>query len=712
MSVTNIIHPFGGKTVKLETEFCGKTLSIETGNMAFLADGAVTVRYGDTMVLGTAVMSNSPRPGIDFFPLMIDYEERMYASGKISGSRFIKREGRASEAATLTCRLIDRPIRPLFPKGFRNDVQGIATVLSADLVYSPDIIAMTAISSALMLSGAPFEGPVAGVRVGLIEGELVSFPTTEQMEKSELDLVVAGTKEAIMMVEAGANEIDEDTMVKAIELAHKAIQPLIELQEKLVKEVGVTAKEFDLVKPGHEVVVLVEDFLKDRLGAAIRHQDQYLRHDAIKNLRRELMDTYAGEDSQHDSDELELAFEAVIDNEVRRAILEDGARPDGRTSTEIRPISGQVGLIPRSHGSGLFTRGSTQILNTTTIASTSYAQILDTMELDATKRYMHHYNFPPYSTGETRPMRGAGRREIGHGALAERALLPVIPDVEDFPYTIRTVSEAVASNGSTSMASVCGSTLSLMDAGVPIRKPVAGIAMGLVKGEGDQYVILSDIQGAEDFAGHMDFKVAGTDDGITALQMDIKVKGITPEIMDKALAQAKEGRAHIMGKMMQIIDKPRVELAEHAPRISKLKINPDQIREVIGKGGETINKIIAATGVEIDIDDDGLVMIASNDGEAAKEAIAWIERITARPEIGKVYTGKVVKIMEFGAFVEIMPGKDGLVHISQIADKRIEKVTDVLKEGEEVQVKLMEIDTQGRLNLSMKAVKEHDGHQD
>lgn len=699
-----IIHPFGGKVQQFEADFCGRKLVIETGKIGFLADGAVTVRYGDTMVLGTAVMSNQPREGIDFFPLLIDYEERMYASGKISGSRFVKREGRASEAATLTARLIDRPIRPLFPKGFRNDVQGVATVLSADLVHTPDIIAMIAISSALTISGAPFEGPVAGVRVGRIDGKLVAYPTSAEMTVSDLDLVVSGTKDSIMMVEAGANEIDEATMIEAIELAHKAIQPVIKLQEQLKKAVSAEPKPFELHHHNKEAEAAMRGYLKDRLGKAIRHENQYLRHDAIKNLRHEVVAEFGGEDGKFNSDDLETAFEKVIDGEIRRAILEDKARPDGRGPEDIRPISAQVGLIPRTHGSGLFTRGTTQVLNITTLASTSYAQILDTMEMDTTKRYMHHYNFPGYSTGEVRPMRSPGRREIGHGALAERALVPVIPAVEDFPYTIRTVSEAVSSNGSTSMASVCGSTLSLMDAGVPIKKPVAGIAMGLVRGEKD-YVVLSDIQGAEDFAGDMDFKVAGTDDGITALQMDIKVKGITAEIMKQALNQAQKGRGHIMAKMMEVIDAPRAELAPHAPRISKIMIHPDTIKDVIGKGGETINKIIAETGVEIDIEDSGLVMIASTSGEAANDAIAWIQRLTARPEVGKIYTGKVVKIMDFGAFVEVMPGKDGLVHISQIDDKRIDKVTDVLNEGDEVTVKLMEIDDKGRLNLSMKAAK-------
>jgi polyribonucleotide nucleotidyltransferase len=695
----DIIHPFGGKTRQFTTQFCGRELTIETGKMAFLADGAVTARYGDTIVLGTAVVSNQPRPGIDFFPLMIDYEERMYASGKISGSRFIKREGRASEHGTLTARLIDRPIRPLFPKGYRHDVQGVATVLSADLVYSADILGMIAVSTALMLSGAPFEGPVAGVRIGLLDGKLVAFPTTEQMKASKLDLVVAGTREAIMMVEAGAEEVDEATMVEALELAHQAMQPVIELQNQIVKELGAKTKTFELEKPEADLVKAITEFLSGKLGPAVRHADQYQRHDAIKNLEGEVVEQFA---TDYERAEVEIAFRSVIDPEIRRAILDDGARPDGRKTTEIRPISAQVGLLPRTHGSALFTRGTTQILNVATLASTSYAQLVDTMEEDTSKRYMHHYNFPGYSTGETRPMRSPGRREIGHGALAERALLPVIPPVEDFPYTIRTVSEAISSNGSTSMASVCGSTLSLMDAGVPLLKPVSGIAMGLIT-DGDNFVILSDIQGAEDFAGDMDFKVAGTRDGITALQMDIKVKGITPKIMDKALEQAKEGRAFILAKMLEVLPKPRPEVAPHAPRISKLMISPDKIREVIGKGGETINQIIAETGVEIDIEDSGLVMIASTSGEAAEAAIAMIQGIVAEPEPGTIYTGTVVKVMDFGAFVNILPGRDGLVHVSQLADHRVEHPSDVVKVGDRVKVKLTEIDAQGRLNLSMKA---------
>ncbi len=698
-----IIHPFGVKPQVFKTEFCGRELTIETGKMGFLADGAVTVRYGDTVVLGTAVVSNQPRDGVDFFPLLIDFEERFYASGKISGSRFIKREGRASEHATLSARLIDRPIRPLFPKGYRNDVQAVAMVISADLEFASNIIAMTAISTALMMSGAPFDGPIAGVRIGLIDGKLVAFPTEQQLAESKLDLTVAGTKDAIMMVEAGAMEVDEETMIEAIELAHKSIQPIIKLQEEIVKALGVKAKEFELVVADEELVAAIKHFLTGKLGEAVRHQDHYVRHDAIRNLESEVIEHFS---ENYEHGQLEVAFRKVIDYEIRRGIVEDGARPDGRKTDEVRPISSQVGLLPRTHGSALFTRGSTQVLNVTTLASTTFAQLIDTMEENTTKRYMHHYNAPGYSGGEVKPMRSPGRREIGHGALAERALLPVIPSVEDFPYTIRTVSEVLSQNGSSSMASVCGSTLSLMDAGVPIAKPVAGIAMGLItKGDGG-YIILTDIQGAEDFAGDMDFKVAGTKDGITALQMDIKVKGITPKIMRDALAQAHTGRAHIMSKMMEVLDAPRAEMSEYAPRISKLMINPDKIKDVIGKGGETINRIIAETGVEIDIEDSGLVMIASVDAEGAQRAIEIIKSLTEDPEVGTIYEGTVVKLMEFGAFVNVMPGKDGLVHVSQMSDQRVERVSDVVKLGDKVRVKLMEIDAQGRLNLSMKAAAE------
>lgn len=707
-----IIHPFGGKTEIFKTEFAGRELTIETGRVAFMTDGAVLVRYGDTVVLATAVIAPEPKEGTDFFPLLVDYEERMYASGKISGSRFIKREGRPSEQAILTSRLIDRPIRPLFPKGYRNDVQVVVTVLSADLEHEPDIIGIIAASSALMLSGAPFDGPVAAARVGLINDRLTVYPTVLQQEESRLNLTVAGTKDAIMMVEAGAQEVDEATMIEAIDLAKKSWQPVVELQEKMVKAIGVTQKQYELFTPSDDVYKKISAFLNEKLGENIISADVQQRQKSLGQLKLEVMNEFGPLPPEVEDDkeryshaEVANAFTKVIDSEIRRAILEDGKRPDGRKTTEIRPISGQTSVLPRTHGSAIFTRGSTQALTITTLGPTSDAQLIDTMEEDTTKRYMHHYNFPPYSTGEARPMRSTGRREIGHGALAERALLPVIPGVEDFPYTVRVVSEILTSNGSTSMASVCGSTMSLMDAGVPIARPVAGIAMGLMinHDQSDKFTILSDIQGAEDFAGDMDFKVAGTERGITALQMDIKVKGITVEIMKTALAQAKEGRAHIMSKILEVIGSPRADISKYAPRIHKMMIDPEKIREVIGKGGETIQKIISETGVEIDIDDSGLVMIASTDEAKAHAAQEWIESIVAEPEVGEIYNGRVVRIMDFGAFVEILPGKEGLVHISQIADYHVDDINKELKVGDEFPVKLVEIDSQGRLNLSKKA---------
>lgn len=704
-SNNSITHPFGGKHEILETEFCGRTLTIETGHMAFQADGAVTVRYGDTVVLGTAVVSHTVREGIDFFPLLIDYEEKMYASGKISGSRFIKREGRASEQATLAARLIDRPVRPLFPKGFRNDVQGIATVVSADLVHSPDIVSMTAISAALMLTGAPFAGPIAGVRVGLVNDKLVPFPTSEELEDSKLDLIVVGTRDAIMMVEAGADEVDEHTMIEAIELGHKSIQPVIDLQEKLAKKMKVQSKEYELEEIDQELEQRVEEFLEGRLGPAIRHEDQYRRHEAIRNLKEETIDHFNREHSHYAKNDVDMAFEAAIKADTRRAILKDGTRPDNRKTDQIRPLSSMAGVLPRAHGSAVFTRGSTQALTITTLASPNYAQTIDTMEEDRERHYMHHYNFTPFSTGEVRPMRGPGRREIGHGALAERALVPMVPSVQEFPYTVRVVSEILSSNGSTSMASVCGSTLSLMDAGVPLKRPVSGIAMGLMSDQ-DDYVILSDIAGAEDFAGDMDFKVAGTEQGITALQMDIKVKGITAKIMDEALAQAKTGRQHILDHMLEILPQPRTELSDYAPRILQIAIPKDKIRDVIGKGGETINKIISSTGAEINIEEDGTVFISSTDAKKAEEAIATIRHITAEPEVGEIYDGKVVNIVDFGAFVEILPGKEGLVHISEFSDKHVEDVRDYIEEGDTIKVKLVGIDEKGRLVLSKKRADE------
>jgi len=707
-----IIHPFDGQQIKLETEFAGKKLTIETGQLAFRADGAVTLQYGDTVLLATAVVAPQARPETDFFPLLIDYEERMYASGKISGSRFMKREGRPSDQAVLTSRLIDRPIRPLFPKGFRNDVQVMVTVLSADLEHEPDILAVIAASTALMLTGAPFDGPVAAVRIGQIDGKLVVNPTVSEQEKSNLNLTVAGTKDAIMMVECAAHEAKEETLTNALELALESWQPVIALQEELAQKMAVKPLDFELFTANQEAYEAVKKSLAKQLGERVRHENKQSRHEAISELETQALhdlgtlpsDVVDDGKKRFSHADIKLAFEKLINSEIRRAIFEDKKRPDNRETTEVRPISGAAGILPRTHGSAVFTRGTTQALTLTTLGSISDAQLIDTMEQDTTKRYMHHYNFPPYSTGEARPVRSVGRREVGHGYLAEKALVPVIPEVEDFPYTIRVVSELLSSAGSTSMASVCGSTMSLMDAGVPISAPVAGIAMGLMIDHQDpkNYVILSDIQDAEDYAGDMDFKVAGTKDGITALQMDIKVKGISPSIMSLALDQAKDSRMHIMEKMLEVIAQPNPEVSKYAPRITKLTINPEKIREVIGKGGETIQKITAETGVEIDIEDSGLILIYSEDQSRADAAKDWIESITAEAEIGKTYNGKVIRVMDFGAFVEIMPGKEGLVHVSQFSDARVENVHDVVSEGDEFRVKLTEIDDRGRLNLSKK----------
>ena len=707
-----IIHPFGGKQIKLNTEFAGKNLEIETGNMAFRADGAVTVKYGDTVVLATAVVSPEPKPETDFFPLLIDYEERMYASGKISGSRFQKREGRPSDQAVLTSRLIDRPIRPLFPKGFRNDVQVMVTVLSADLEHEPDIVSIIAASTALMLTGVPFDGPVAAARIGLVDSKLVVNPTVSEQENSQLNLTVAGTKEAIMMVEAAAMEVPEDTIAKGLDLALKSWKPVIDLQLELANKMGVKPMQYEEVTKNEVVYEKIAKFLQSDLGDNIRHENKQSRHEAIAELETKVLQEFGtlSDELQDDGKErfshadITVAFEKLIDIEVRKAILTDGVRPDNRKTTEVRPISSAVGLLPRTHGSALFTRGTTQGLSITTLGSVSDAQLVDTMEEDTTKRYMHHYNFPPFSTGEARPVRSTGRREIGHGYLAEKAILPVLPTAEQFPYTIRVVSEMLSSAGSTSMAAVCGSTLSLMDAGVPLSAPVSGVAMGLMIDHDNpkKYVILTDIQDAEDFAGDMDFKVAGTKKGITALQMDIKVKGISSDIMSKALEQAKQGREHILSEMLKTLDKPRDHVSPYAPRITKLSINPEKIREVIGKGGETIQKITAETGVEIDIEDSGLVLIYSEDENKANAAKEWIESITAEAEVGKTYIGKVIRVMDFGAFVEIMPGQEGLVHISQFSDTHVDNIHDVVKEGDEFKVKLIEIDDRGRLNLSKK----------
>jgi polyribonucleotide nucleotidyltransferase len=699
------INPYGKKIISVSGQFAGRELTLETGRLAFQASAAVTARYGDTVVQAVAGIGK-PVPGLDFFPLSVDYEERFYAAGKISGSRFIKREGRPSEEAILAGRLIDRPIRPLFPKGYRNEVQVIAMVLSLDPELRPDIIAMVAASAALHLSGAPFDGPVAGIRIGLVDGTLTPYPTTDQMEKSQLDLTVAGTKNAIMMVEAGAGEVDENTLIKAIELAHKSFQPAIELQEQLAKKTGVKQTEYELFLPDESVQAQVDKFLGNRVKDTRGNQVE--RGEKIDGLLAEMkkhFQTELGEDA--DLTEYLEAFDAAIKKEVRRGILEEGVRPDNRKPDDIRALSSEVGILPRAHGSSIFNRGSTQALNVTTLAPLSYAQMIDTMEENAEKRFFHHYNMPGYASGEIKRLGSPGRREIGHSALAQRALESIIPEEKDFPYTIRTVTEIMSSNGSTSMAATCSACLSMMDAGVPLKAPVSGIAMGLVADPAaKKQVILSDIAGAEDFAGDMDFKVAGTEKGVTALQMDIKVHGITPEIMAKALAQAKKGRAEILRHMLSTLPGPRDQMSPYAPRVESMQINPDKIREIIGKGGETIQKITGETGAEIDIKDDGTVMIASPDKKSIDAARQWIETIVQEPEVGKIYKdAPVVSVMDFGAFVQILPGKDGLVHVSEMKEERVEKPSDVVKEGDRVTVKLVAIDDRGRLQLSMKAAQ-------
>lgn len=699
------INPLGKDIISVQTELCGRTLTLEVNRVGFRTSSSVLVRYGDTVVLGTAMVSKDPAHGFDYFPLSIDYEEKFYAAGKMSGSRFIKREGRPSDEAVLIGRLIDRPIRPLWPKGYHNEVQGVASVLSMDPSFRPDAIAMIAMSTAFMLTGAPFEGPVAGLRVGLKDGKPAAFLPLEEMNTNELDLVVAGTKDGIMMVEAGASEVSEETVLEAMAWAFDAMQPAIALQAELVKKVGVVPQEYELTLPNKEIQDAVEKWVSGKLGVGLRAPYPE-RNDLVANLRTAMHDAFASEIEEYDTakGEYDEAFTMALHKDVREGIIKDGIRPDGRKTTEVRTLSSEVGILPRTHGSSLFTRGMTQGMNIVTLAPLSYAQMVDTMERQTERRYMHHYNAPGYTVGEVRRLGSPGRREIGHGYLAERALSAVLPSEEDFPYTIRSVTEIMSQNGSTSMAATCSSTLALMDAGVPIKAPVSGIAMGLMK-DGDTIAILSDIADAEDFAGDMDFKVTGTAKGITAVQMDMKVHGLSVDVLKQALMQGKEGRAHILQHMLTTIAEPRKELSPYAPRIEKLMIKPEKIREVIGKGGEVINKIIAETGAEIDIKDDGLVTVAAVDGKAIEAALQMIRDIVAEPEVGTIYQGTVVKIMEFGAFVNIMPGRDGLVHISQLADKRVEKVEDVVKEGDKVTVKLVAIDDHGRLNLSMKEAK-------
>ncbi len=675
---------------------------IETGTLAQQAGGAVTVRSGGTVVLATATASRTPREGIDFFPLSVDYEERMYAAGKIPAS-FFRREGRPSEQAILLCRLVDRPLRPLFAKGLRNEVQIVLTSLSSDEENFIDILSVIGASAALHISNIPWGGPVGAVRVGYIDGKFVFNPTGTEMEKSTLDLRLAGTADAILMVEAGANEIPEEVMLEAMRRGHEAMQDVIRVQNEMREKVGKPKSEFPIFLPSDAAKQAVKVQVAPRLA-------EFLATASFKAERNEGLDAFQQEVSESFAEEYEVsevseAFQDLVRQEMRARILNEGIRPDGRDTTTVRPISCEVGLLPRTHGSALFTRGETQVLTIATLGTPRDEQTIDSLDAEETKRYMHHYNFPPYSTGEVAPMRGPKRREIGHGALAERALVPVLPPESEFPYTVRLVSEVLSSNGSTSMASVCASTLALMDAGVPIQAPVAGVAMGLIS-EGDRYAILTDIIGMEDHLGDMDFKVAGTRHGITALQMDLKLQGLSDEILAKALAQAREARLFILDKMLEVLPAPRPDLSPYAPRITVVKIHPDKIGTLIGPGGKMVRKIQEETGVKIDIEDDGSVYIASANGPSAERAVEMVEELTSEIELGKIYNGKVVRTTDFGAFVEILPGKDGLVHISQLADYRAPSVEDVVRVGDEVQVMVIGIDEQGKIRLSRSAVLE------
>ncbi len=707
------INPFGKKIIKVETDLAGRKLSLEVGRVGFRSTASVLARYGDTVVLATAMVSPKSISGMDYFPLSIDYEEKFYAAGKISGSRFIKREGRPSDDAVLIGRLIDRPIRPLFPKGYRQEVQGVTTVLSMDPEFRPDMVAMIAMSAAFCLTGAPFDGPIAGIRVGMVDGKLKAFASAEELNTGLLDLVVAGTKEAIMMVEAGANEVSEEQVIEALSFAHTTMQPAIKLQEELIAKVSVKPIEYELLKPDEDIQKRVDTWLAGKIGAGLRRPYPE-RNDLVNQLKDAMFAHFAdeiGDEFDTLKAEYDEAFTMSLHKDVRDGIVKDNIRPDGRKLDEVRPLSSEVGFLPRAHGSSLFTRGVTQALNIVTLAPLSFAQMLDTMErTDSEKRYMHHYNAPGYTVGEVKRLGSPGRREIGHSALAERALLPVIPEEGEFPYAIRSVTEIMSQNGSTSMAATCSSCLALMDAGVPLKAPVSGIAMGLMVNDG-KYYVLSDIADAEDFAGDMDFKVAGTAKGITALQMDMKVHGLPVDVLAKALKEGKIGRAHILKHMIETLAAPRTEMSPFAPRVESIKINPDKIREVIGKGGETINKIIAETGAQIDIKDDGTVFIASPDKKSIDGARQYIETLTAEPEIGKIYKNvPVVSVMDFGAFVQIMPGKDGLVHVSEMKEERVNKPSDVVKEGDLVTVKLVAVDERGRLNLSMRqAAREESG---
>jgi polyribonucleotide nucleotidyltransferase len=687
-------------TYSFQREIGGKPLIVETGALAEQANGAVTVTYGETVVLVTACISTEPREGQDFLPLTVDYEERLYAAGKIPGS-FFRREGRPGQEAVLTSRLTDRPLRPLFAKSLRNDVQVVVTVLSADQENPPDILAICGASAALGISNIPFGGPVAAVRVGYIDDEYVLNPTFTQLNQSRLDLVVAGTKDGVIMVEAGAKEVAEDVLLGALKFGQEANQEVIKLQEQLIQACGKPKMEFKEKELSSELQVTVSGIIRDKIGQGPIWKDRADREVVLAKLEKEILEKLGG---NYSAQEISTAFDSGLKQAVRSLILEKGVRPDGRGITDIRPIKCEVGRFPRTHGSGLFIRGQTQVLTIATLGSPSEEQKIDGIGQEESRRYMHHYNFPPFSTGEVKRMGGPGRREIGHGALAERALVPVLPSETDFPYTIRLVSEVLSSNGSTSMASVCGSTLSLMDAGVPIKAPVAGIAMGLVMGADGKYAVLTDIEGLEDALGDMDFKVAGTAEGVTALQLDLKVKNIGYEIMEKGLSQARGARMFILERMKETISSSRPELSKYAPRLTKITIDPEKIRTVIGSGGKTIRSIMSEAKVTIDISNDGTILIGSPDEDATKKAIKIIEELTRDVEVGGMYNGRVTRVTNFGAFVEILPGKEGLVHISELADYPAPSVEDVVKVGDEVMVKVTEIDRLGRINLSRRAV--------
>ncbi len=724
----DIINPSGAKTLKVSCKWLGRELSFEVNRVGFRTTSSVLVRYGDTVVLGSVVVGTKPVVQ-DFFPLSIDYEEKFYAAGKISGSKFIKREGKPSDEAVLVGRLIDRPIRPLFPKGYRQEVQVVTTVLSMDPDFRPDCVAMIAASAALMNAGVPFDGPIAGVRIGRIGGEFKAFLSAEEREKSALDLVVACKDGKVVMVEAGAKEVPEEMIIEAMHWAVENVQPVLDLQRELREKVKPVEQEYELVLPDPEIQERVDKWTEGKFGEKVRG-NVLERSRVLDEMKYEMHDEFALEfgEGETDNEKVEWydenlrdkynqAFELAVHREVRRSIVEDGIRPDGRKLTEVRPLSSQVAILPRVHGSSLFTRGVTQAMNIVTLAPLSFAQIVDTMEVtEGKRRYIHHYNAPSYTVGEVGRIGSPGRREVGHGYLAERALAPVLPSEEEFPYAIRSVTEIMSQNGSTSMAATCSSCLALMDAGVPLKRPVSGVAMGLMmnveKGaditadDVDKAYTLTDLMDAEDFAGDMDFKVTGTTEGVTALQMDMKVHGLPVEILEKAIEQSKAGRKFILDHMLSVLDGPRKEISKYAPRIEKLMVNPDKIGAIIGKGGEMINKITTETGAMVDIEDSGLVTIAGDSPEKIEKALEWIRGLVEEPEVGKVYEGTVVTIKEFGAFVNILPGIDGMLHISQISDKRLAKVEDALKVGQKVKVKLVAIDDKGRLSLSMRHIEE------